>query len=307
LPDVVEVRADNNWNVYLNSAFDFHTEAAIWLAGSNRFAMPTSTGGLKKTPSTSTATVYRLRRLRSQSERRADSRDPSPRGRSLVCESKRRRLQHVVCGSHVAPNPDGAPPGALVQTENGIGGTAYLEYRPSTDWDNTDDNGIARLPLPLWTLTAIESDDGLCDASGANCIGDAGASHSVRSEFRYRGGLYDHRSREFRGFAAVERRDAEGNLTTTRFHQDSVRRGKVEVAERFAADPVDPYLRPIDQQSSSGAASTRRRRRWLSERPDRRTAVGGQRRRPDGGVLELQYRRRAVDCDDALRLAALRR
>ncbi len=247
LPDVVETRSDNHWNVYLNSAFDFAVEPAIWTIGSNRIRDANNDGLTEKD-------TFDI-----DGDGLVDFVDFDPASNDApVAIVSRRHAFGAWCGStdgatcstaaatSVIANPDAGQPGALVQMENGIGGTTYLEYRPSTQWDNGDDDGISRLPLPLWTLTAIESDDGLCDASGADCVGVAGAAHSVRSEFHYRGGFYEHLSREFRGFAAVERRDAGGNLTTTWFHQDSIRRGKVEVTERFAADPVDPYLRPID-------------------------------------------------------------
>lgn len=249
LPDVVEVRADNHWDVYLNGGFDFRLQQAVWVVGSNRIRDANTDGLTEK--DTFDIDGDGLVDFIDFDHNLNDAPSAVVIRRGVAgawCASS----DGVTCataagGSTVAANPDAGPPAALVQVENGIGGTTYLEYRPSTEWDNRDDSGVPRLPLPLWTLTAIESDDGLCDASGGNCIGVPGASHSLRSEFRYSGGLYHHRSREFRGFAAVERRDAAGNLTTTRFHQDAVRRGKVEVVQRFAADPVDPYQRPIDE------------------------------------------------------------
>src|SRR5262249_5996351 len=62
-------------------------------------------------------------------------------------------------GSVAAVNFAGTRPDLLVQLENGIGGTTYLDYRPSTQWDNTDASGIPRLPFVNWTLTGIGQDE----------------------------------------------------------------------------------------------------------------------------------------------------
>lgn len=249
LPDVVETRADNNWNVYLNSGFDFRLEPMLWKAGSNRIRDANTFGLTEKDT------------FDFDGDGLVDFVDFDPASNdSPTAVAVRRNSMGAWCastdgttcagnagGTGVARNADAGAAGLLVQVENGIGGTTHLEYRPSTEWDNTDTSGIPRLPLPLWTLSAIDSDDGLCDAAGAQCVGVAGAAHSVRTEFRYGHGVYDHRAREFRGFGTVEQRDAAGNLTTTHFHQDRGRQGRVNVVERFAADPVDEYDKPIDQ------------------------------------------------------------
>lgn len=145
----------------------------------------------------------------------------------------------AAAGTTVAPNPEGARPDLLEQVENGVGGTTELEYRPSTQWNNTDGNGVSRLPFVLWTLTHIEQDDGLCDDSGTACV--TPGSHTLRTDLTYAYGLYDPVAREFRGFRTVERGDADANLRTTWFHQDAVRKGKIQYANAYAADPVNPY------------------------------------------------------------------
>jgi RHS repeat-associated protein len=248
LPDVVEPRADNNWNVYLNSGFDFRLEPVLWMAASNRIRDANSDGLTEKDT------------FDFDGDGLVDFVDFDAGANDLpTAVVVRRNSMGAWCASAdgatctnsagaagVARSLNAGTANLLVQLENGIGGTTHLEYRPSTEWDNTDEAGIPRLPLPLWTLAAIDSDDGLCDAYGNDCVGVAGAAHSVRTEFRYGRGLYDHVGREFRGFGTVERRDADGNLTTTRFHQDRARRGKAEVIERFAADAIGAYDKPID-------------------------------------------------------------
>jgi RHS repeat-associated protein len=246
LPDVVDIPTGLNWNVYINAGFNFRTQAAIWVAGSGRIRDTGADGATEKD-------TFDI-----DGDGLVDFVDFDPAGNNASTTMTTRRHGNgawcpssdgLTCvawaPSTLAPNPDAGVPGLLIQSENGIGGTTYLEYRPSTQWDNDDDNGIPRLPLSLWTVGAIESDDGMCDSFGGNCIGAEGAAHSVRTELRYSHGIYDHGTREFRGFGVVEQLDDAGNLARHEFLQDQARQGKSHVLERFAADAVDPYARPI--------------------------------------------------------------
>ncbi|MFN8628237.1 MAG: toxin TcdB middle/N-terminal domain-containing protein [Candidatus Binatia bacterium] len=144
----------------------------------------------------------------------------------------------AAAGAGVVENrPTGAPQpkraDLLEVMENGLGATTTLEYRPSTQWDNTGGDGITDLPFNLWTVTRIERDDGMCDASGANCLGVAGAAHSVATTYRYQDGRYDPTDREFRGFGTVEARDPDPGLPLlhqaqfTFFRQGAALAGKV--------------------------------------------------------------------------------
>lgn len=136
-------------------------------------------------------------------------------------------------GGTVMANPLGGRPDLLVQVENGLGGSTYLEYRPSTDWDNTDESGIPRLPWVQWTVSRIERDDGLCDQPGGFlCTPDDG-SHSIATDIEYAFGRFEAPAREFRGFRTVRQIDAGGDTRDTFFHQDAGRRGKVEAVNRF--------------------------------------------------------------------------
>src|SRR5262249_46843107 len=130
-------------------------------------------------------------------------------------------------GSVAAVNFAGTRPDLLVQLENGIGGTTYLDYRPSTQWDNTDASGVPRLPFVNWTLTGIEQDDGMCGSS-TSCI--SSGAHALITDLRYGFGLFNATAREFRGFATVEQRDGAGTVRTSWFHQDAARKGKVSGA-----------------------------------------------------------------------------
>lgn len=148
-------------------------------------------------------------------------------------------------GAHAAPNPNGGRPDLLLQMENGTGGSTFLSYRPSTQWNNSDSAGIARLPFVLWTLTDIERDDGLCNDDGSFCIG--GSSHSLHTTITYGGGLYEPAAREFRGFGSVEQYDGDGNAMDFFFFQDAVRKGKVWTTETFAAGTRDPLVYTVNE------------------------------------------------------------
>ena len=138
----------------------------------------------------------------------------------------------------VAPNPNGVRPDVLVRMENGVGGTTALEYRPSTQWDNTGGDAIPDLPLITWTLTRIERDDGLCDATGNGCV--TGGSHQLITDMTYMYGRFDAADRVFRGFQIVSAID--GGVTspvrqgrTTYFHQTAALGGKVREVQVYDA------------------------------------------------------------------------
>lgn len=138
---------------------------------------------------------------------------------------------------HITQNDEGARPYLLALMKNGIGSSTHVDYRPSTDWDNKDTSGVPRLPFPIWTVTGIERDDGLCAGGAApGCVEPAAPhpdrAHYTRADFIYRGGKYDPATREFRGFGTVEQYDAQQNLTRTFFHQDRALKGKSRLVER---------------------------------------------------------------------------
>src|SRR6185436_6343252 len=85
-------------------------------------------------------------------------------------------------GALVARNPGSTRPDLMVQMENGIGGSTHLEYRPSTQWDNTDAGGTPHLPYLIWTLTRIERDDGMCGASNNPACAAGSGSHELSTD-----------------------------------------------------------------------------------------------------------------------------
>ncbi|GIW46047.1 MAG: hypothetical protein KatS3mg077_3329 [Candidatus Binatia bacterium] len=137
--------------------------------------------------------------------------------------------------TQVARNPIGLRPDLMTQSENGIGGVTVLEYEPSTVWDNQDSNGVSRLPWVQWTVAEIRRTDGLCGAAAsAACL--QGGEHEITTQLYYAYGLYEPTAREFRGFRTVMELQPGGYRKLRFFHQDAVRKGKVEASMVLTAD-----------------------------------------------------------------------
>ena len=150
----------------------------------------------------------------------------------------------------VAPNPDGSRPDLLEQMENGLGGSTMLEYRPSTQWDNTGGDEVPDLPFNTWTVTRIERDDGMCDENGANCTGVNGSAHSLVTAITYRDGRFDPVAREFRGFFLVWSENGDPAALNhlgraTWFHQTAALSGKVIQTAQYAVDGGPPMSKPL--------------------------------------------------------------
>lgn len=149
----------------------------------------------------------------------------------------------------IVANPMGLRPDFLLAIENGIGGRTKLEYRPSSQWDNTGGDGLPDLPFNLWTVTRIERRDGMC--SGWGCV-NSGSAHTLVTNIRYQGGLYDAATRELRGFRLVTTEDAEPDapdhrFTATYFHQNEAWAGKVMQTGtyRHPGSQGNPWSHPI--------------------------------------------------------------
>ena len=127
-------------------------------------------------------------------------------------------------------------PHVLLETENGMGGAVTLAYRPSSEWDNRDqamlnlpdgEPVLSRMPYSIWTITRIESDNGL--------PGSVPGSHGAITELSYAGGKFVAEAREFRGFKVVDSRDGRGIVYRTHYAQDAIRKGRV-LAQGVIAD-----------------------------------------------------------------------
>jgi RHS repeat-associated protein len=133
-------------------------------------------------------------------------------------------------GQGVSAAAGGVRTDLLVASDTGIGGSVFFRYRPSTQWVNTDPNGIPLLPFNVWTVTQISRDDGMCDDDG-ECSNDPSV-HSIGDLYSYSGGRYDPVGRAFRGFKTVTHDTlTDGSTprrtTTTQFIQAAALAGKI--------------------------------------------------------------------------------
>lgn len=137
--------------------------------------------------------------------------------------------------SRIARNPNGLRPDLMVQSENGIGSVTLLEYEPSTVWDNSDRYGVSRLPWVQWTVAEITRTDGLCNGGNSAACRPEGV-HEVTTTLYYAFGLYEPQAREFRGFRTVLELRGDGHRKVHFFHQDAVRKGKLEASMVLTPD-----------------------------------------------------------------------
>jgi len=99
----------------------------------------------------------------------------------------------------------GPIPDLLRKVNGALGGTVEVAYKPSTQYDNRDHNGIHRLGFPVQTASTLTVDDGLGNRS--------------TTTYEYSRGLFDGQAREFRGFGKVKVTDPAGAMSITYFHQ----------------------------------------------------------------------------------------
>ncbi|MEW6323821.1 MAG: RHS repeat-associated core domain-containing protein [Nitrospirota bacterium] len=114
----------------------------------------------------------------------------------------------------------------MVTIQNGLGGTSTISYLPSTRYQSG-----GKLPLVIQTVSTITTNDGSCSGGGGGGSGCMGISTTL---YAYSGGKYDFAGREFRGFSQVTATDPIGTVTTTRFHQEGIFKGRpyeVQVAD----------------------------------------------------------------------------
>ena len=125
-----------------------------------------------------------------------------------------------------------------MKAHDGLGGTAEIQYKPSTRYDNTDTTGAPRLPSVHWVVSALRQSDGLCDPGRADVFDPArnpcsSSGHDLITRYHYQGGMFDAASREFRGFRMVMTTDAAGNDRKLYFSQSDTTRGKMLREEQW--------------------------------------------------------------------------
>ncbi|HYD48773.1 MAG TPA: toxin TcdB middle/N-terminal domain-containing protein, partial [Terriglobales bacterium] len=128
-------------------------------------------------------------------------------------------------------------PYALLRSISALGSTTTLEYRPLSQWTN----GSSRVPLSLWTVTRITTDDGLCerdiDGSILSCLTEG--AHEIDRQYSYEGAFFSRSDREFRGFSKVTTHDtpspAGQQFSVTYFHQGRHLKGRVASTDSYVA------------------------------------------------------------------------
>ncbi len=95
----------------------------------------------------------------------------------------------------------------LTQIDNGKGGTLVFGYASSSNYSNTN------LPFVTHVVESITRKDGLGNES--------------KTSYEYGYGLYDKKTREFRGFGYVKTTRPDSSFVEAFFHQDEYLKGKV--------------------------------------------------------------------------------
>ena len=131
-------------------------------------------------------------------------------------------------------------PHLLTKIEDGMGGSTYLRYRPSSDFVSSASD-LPGLPFTTWVVTGIRRTDGLCDATpaywfsleGNPCLAEG---HEVVEQIEYADGFFDGATREFRGFGKVMIIDGAEEVAGERhlqFHQDTFLKGRTKSEELY--------------------------------------------------------------------------
>jgi RHS repeat-associated protein len=115
-------------------------------------------------------------------------------------------------------------PDLLSKIDNGIGGKVDVTYVPSTQFNNRDkdfpsgdpwaEGAKSLLPFVTYVVETVATRDGL--------------GNSQKTTYSYRGGMYDAKRREFRGFNRATMEDKLGTITKVFFHQGG---GRDETAD----------------------------------------------------------------------------
>jgi len=118
-----------------------------------------------------------------------------------------------VTGAAELAKSQGTFPDLMSTITNGVGGSTAIQYQPSTQCDNICPiEQLPMLPFILPVVNRVTVSDGM--------------GNSYASTYLYQQGRYDVPSREFRGFAHVEARDPDSQVTLTEFHQDEHKKGR---------------------------------------------------------------------------------
>jgi RHS repeat-associated protein len=230
LPDVVDASGSSTnggyWQVFLNRGDGFEQTALQWWAPSTLIRKGASVTEFETIQDTFDV----------DSDGMVDFIDFTSTGSYTIRYSNAGAWQAGAGG--VTENDAGGRPDLLVASENGIGSTTDLQYRPSTQWDNTGGDGVPDLPFNTWTVTLITQGDGF--------------GNEVGTKYSYRYGRYDPVGRAFRGFADVQAEAVVADPAIphrgvyTQFDQRVTLSGKVDSSITFDAGSGGTYsARPL--------------------------------------------------------------
>jgi RHS repeat-associated protein len=130
-------------------------------------------------------------------------------------------------------------PYLMTAAHNGLGGSFYPTYQPSTRFQNTV------LPFVTWVVTAVRRTDGLCTGTPSACLA---SGNEIQRTYAYKDGDFDAATREFRGFGWVQETfpeyspSASSGSRTVTFSQADHTRGQI-LTDEIRAVSISPLLR----------------------------------------------------------------
>jgi len=109
----------------------------------------------------------------------------------------------------VVPNLFSGKVDLLEEVENGVGGITKIEYRPSSQWDHANAEGVPQMPMVLWNASSFVRESGM--------NGTVPGASMLATQIEYANGRFEPASREFRGFGTVFTVDGAGVQRTSVF------------------------------------------------------------------------------------------
>ncbi len=125
----------------------------------------------------------------------------------------------IIRGSEVYPRAyisDVSKPYLIKTITNNVGGSTTIDYTQSTKFDNRGTDSISDLGFSLWLVSKIIENNGMSSSHALNAI----------THYTYKGGYFDYRSGEFRGFSRVDEIKPLISIIKHFFHQDIALKGK---------------------------------------------------------------------------------
>jgi len=169
LPDVVQAKDGNYWDVWFNNGKGFSTVKS-W----DKHHFPYSTDDVQDN-------TYDGDDIEKESRVRRNLMDMNGDGLPDIVNYTDQSLWNVYYNTCTYPDH-------LLEITDMLGGTVEISYTSSMNYDHT------KLPFNYWLVTSVTTNNRMPSGDHSNI--------STRS-YSYSGGLYDYPTREFRGFANV--------------------------------------------------------------------------------------------------------